>query len=511
MPKALKPADGWTYVEGAVNCAFYEVSSARVIQPGQKMSQLIRGLARGQPLELALEAFPETDREEIQKIIDKMPCLAEASGPPARWPVAAAEKPEGPVRLRGAFLELTVACNFRCRHCYAEAGSPSTEGEYSTREWIEVCDMLRAEGVEGVTLTGGEPLHRKDFSTILKHAAKVFPAGATVLTNAALIDEPICDVLKECRTRISISFYSHDAARADRMTGVKGSWKQVVAALELLLKRQVTFSVNVVLSPETRPDLPDIRSFLISLGVDRGEIMANPVLPAGRGCAAKADVRILQADFPHRPFQSMAFDASGRLECPTCWREQLTVTPTGCLLFCNMLRDLPIGELKTAGLSEIVASERCQSMWGITLDDISECRECELRFACYDCRAAAFLLTGDLYRRNPLCLYDPIKGEWSMATHSWFRSSPNPDFRPKAREGFVSKPSGDEVLFHDEEGKNAFSLNRVAAHIWSLCDGTRTTEDIARLLHKQYEVELDRLIQDVNAAVDYMALQGLLE
>jgi radical SAM protein with 4Fe4S-binding SPASM domain len=176
-----------------------------------------------------------------------------------------------------------------------------------------------------------------------------------------------------------------------------------------------------------------------------------------------------------------------------------------------MLRDLPIGELKTESLSEIVASEQCQSMWGITLDDISECRECELRFACYDCRAAAFLLTGDLYRRNPLCLYDPIKGEWSMATHSWFRSSPDPDFRPKAREGFVSKPSGDEVLFHDEEGKNAFSLNRVAAHIWSLCDGTRTTEDIARLLHKEYEVELDRLIQDVNAAVDYMALQGLLE
>lgn len=511
MPQVLRPADGWKYVEGAVNCAFYEVSSARVIHLGQKMSQLIRALARGQSLDQALGVFPETDREEIKKIVGGIPCVVATSGSAAPWPVAQPEKPVGPIRLRGAFLELTVACNFRCRHCYAEAGSPSTEGEYSTREWIDVCDKLRAEGVEGVTLTGGEPMLRKDFGEILVHANQVFDGQVTVLTNAALIDETISDVLHECQTRISISFYSHDAERADRMTGVPGSWKRVVAALDLLLKRKISFTVNVVLSPETRPDLPDIRSFLISLGVDQSMIMANPVLPAGRGCAAKADLKLLQADFPHRPFQTMAFDASGRLECPTCWKAQLTVTPTGCLLFCNMLRDMPIGDLKTKNLGEIVASQHCQSMWGMTLDDIKECKECELRYACYDCRAAPFLLTGDLYQRNPLCPYDPIKGEWSMATHSWFRSSPDPDFRPKAREGFVSKPSGDEVLFYDKDGKNAFSLNRVAAHIWSLCDGTRTTEEIARLLHEEYEVELDRLIRDVNAAVDFMALQGLLE
>lgn len=511
MPQAIRPADGWKYVEGAVNCAFYEVSSARVIHLAQKMSRLIRALARGQTIESALEVFPASDREEIKAIVSGMPCLVEAAGPAAPWPVARAEKPAGPIRLRGAFLELTVACNFRCRHCYAEAGSPSTEGEYSTREWMEVCDKLRAEGVEGVTLTGGEPMVRKDFCEILVHANQVFKGQVTVLTNAALVDEAIAKALHDCQTRISISFYSHDAERADRMTGVPGSWKKVVGALELLLKHQVSFTVNVVLSPETRPDLPDVRSFLKSLGVDQSMIMANPVLPAGRGCAAKADLKLLQSDFPHRPFQSMAFDASGRLECPTCWRAQLTVTPTGCLLFCNMLRDLPIGELKDSSLGALVASERCQSMWGLTLDDVQGCKQCELRYACYDCRAAPFLLTGDLYQRNPLCPYDPIKGEWSMATHSWFRSSPDPDFRPKAREGFVSKPSGDEVLFYDEDGKNAFSLNRVAAHIWSLCDGTRTTEDIARLLHEEYEVEFDRLVRDVNAAVDYMALQGLLE
>jgi radical SAM protein with 4Fe4S-binding SPASM domain len=376
---------------------------------------------------------------------------------------------------------------------------------------MDVCDELRAEGVEGVTLTGGEPTCRKDFCEILLHANKVFKGQVTVLTNAALIDEAIAEALHDCQTRISISFYSHDAERADRMTGVPGSWNKVVGALKLLLKRRVEFTVNVVLSPEIRPDLTDIRSFLISLGVDRSMIMANPVLPAGRGCAAKADLKLLQADFPHRPFQSMAFDASGRLECPTCWRNQLTVTPTGCLLFCNMLRDLPIGELKESNLSEIVSSERCQSMWGLTLDDIQGCKQCELRYACYDCRAAPFLLTGDLYQRNPLCPYDPIKGEWSMATHAWFRSSDRGDYRPKAREGFVSKPSGDEVLFYDGEGKNAFSLNRVAARIWSLCDGTRTTEEIARLLFEEFDVEMERLVRDVNAAVDFMVLQGLLE
>ncbi|MBT3219556.1 MAG: radical SAM protein [Proteobacteria bacterium] len=74
--------------------------------------------------------------------------------------------------------EITWRCNLRCQHCLVKAGKASNE--LTTAEALAVADSLAHLGLGAVTLTGGEPLMRKDWPQIAQrlvshgdaHAAK---------------------------------------------------------------------------------------------------------------------------------------------------------------------------------------------------------------------------------------------------------------------------------------------------------------------------------------------------
>lgn len=59
-------------------------------------------------------------------------------------------------RPRFCVWELTLACNMRCLHCGSHAG-PRRRDELSYEECQSVADQLASEGLERMTLGGGEP------------------------------------------------------------------------------------------------------------------------------------------------------------------------------------------------------------------------------------------------------------------------------------------------------------------------------------------------------------------
>ena len=82
--------------------------------------------------------------------------------------------------------------------------------------------------------------------------------------------------------------------------------------------------------------------------------------------------------------------------------------------------------------------------------------------------------------------------------------------RPQPPEGWLSRGLGDEMVVCNQDGSGVFSLNQVAARIWSLCDGRRTVEEVARVLFQEFDVEMDRLLEDVVGTVNTMVEQGIL-
>ena len=54
-------------------------------------------------------------------------------------------------------------------------------------------------------------------------------------------------------------------------------------------------------------------------------------------------------------------------------------------------------------------------------------------------------------------------------------------------------------------------INEVGAYIWSMVDGIRSVQDIARAVSTQYDVELDQAEQDTLEFVRDLSQKGLIE
>src|SRR5690242_6127992 len=118
--------------------------------------------------------------------------------------------------LRNLRLSVTDRCNLRCAYCMPE-------DEYV---WLPRRDMLQFEeisalvdrfialGVDKVRLTGGEPLLRRDLSTLVRLlAAKTGLRDLALTTNGVLLAEQIDALSAAGLHRVTVSL---DTLRRDR-------------------------------------------------------------------------------------------------------------------------------------------------------------------------------------------------------------------------------------------------------------------------------------------------------
>jgi len=153
-------------------------------------------------------------------------------------------------------LEVTFRCPFRCRHCYTHLPH-QTAPDRATAFWLDVLDQLARAGTLFVTLSGGEPLTRSDWPELLSACVR---RGfyTTLFTSGYRVNETAADGIAATGVAaVELSYYSHEAAVFDRITGVPGSHGRVLAAIGALRRR----GVNVILkSPGMRSNyrsLPD--------------------------------------------------------------------------------------------------------------------------------------------------------------------------------------------------------------------------------------------------------------
>lgn len=93
-------------------------------------------------------------------------------------------------------FELTPGCDHRCAHCYnvwtADDGDPQagydTRGQLRTPQLKELMSKAIAQtGATHITITGGEPLLRKDAIEIIEHACELAPS-VSLITNGSHVD-----------------------------------------------------------------------------------------------------------------------------------------------------------------------------------------------------------------------------------------------------------------------------------------------------------------------------------
>ncbi len=98
-------------------------------------------------------------------------------------------------------------------------------------------------------------------------------------------------------------------------------------------------------------------------------------------------------------------------EYNSCWGQKLAITKDGKMRPC-IYSTIELGDLKNDPVGQVI-KKLSEEHWKITKDKVEKCKDCELRYACFDCREIAYRVSGDLNAPFPNCKYDPYKGGWS--------------------------------------------------------------------------------------------------
>src|SRR5262245_33790745 len=153
-----------------------------------------------------------------------------------------------------ALFQLTYICNHACSFCY---NCPTGQKELNTQQVFEALRKIADFGVLFLTLSGGEPLCRKDFFEIAKEAQRLHFA-IRIYTNAFLIDEAMAQRLKEEAHPFEMEISLHGARPEthEALTRVPGSFNRLVAAVRALRKRDLKVLLK---TPITKLNLGEVR------------------------------------------------------------------------------------------------------------------------------------------------------------------------------------------------------------------------------------------------------------
>jgi cyclic pyranopterin phosphate synthase len=135
-------------------------------------------------------------------------------------------------------LSVTDRCNFRCGYCMPESSLKRSnpflsKGELlNDRELTRLVGAFAALGVTNVRLTGGEPLLRPGFPTLVRRISKI-PGieDISMTTNGVLLPRLAHDLKESGLNRVTVSLDSLDETVFARVSGGRGSAAATLAGI----------------------------------------------------------------------------------------------------------------------------------------------------------------------------------------------------------------------------------------------------------------------------------------
>ena len=131
-------------------------------------------------------------------------------------------------------IELGLACNLRCRYCYADAGKPNPD-ELDRDELFDVILQAKELGAKYIAIvSGGEPLLYDSLFSVIdfinEHSMK-----ATMFTNCTLITAEISRELYKRDVFITGKLNSFNDELEDEITGVPGAGDRIKRGIDSLI------------------------------------------------------------------------------------------------------------------------------------------------------------------------------------------------------------------------------------------------------------------------------------
>ena len=181
-------------------------------------------------------------------------------------------------KLKNLFWETTLRCNAYCKHCGSRAGGNiQFEDELTTEEikkaLQEISDKFDAREIL-ISVTGGEPLLRKDLFEVMDFAHKLgYYWGMT--TNGILINDDIIEKMKKTgMSTISISLDGLEKSH-DEFRQVKGSYSKIIENVKKLKSANFLnyLQITTVVNKSNIHELTELYNEIQSLQINSWRIL----------------------------------------------------------------------------------------------------------------------------------------------------------------------------------------------------------------------------------------------
>jgi radical SAM protein with 4Fe4S-binding SPASM domain len=343
--------------------------------------------------------------------------------------------------LQSLIFEVTQRCNHACLHCYnVWQGEPVPQyprGELNTHQTLFLlAKALDETNCHHITLTGGEPLLRKDLPILLDFLRER-NVRVTLISNGRLLDEHTSLSLIEHGVGLfELPLLSYRREIHDRLSAAPEAWDAILAAMANL---RLHHGQVVTAFVATRMNIEDLyETIRLAFAFGARAIMLNRFNPGGRGRlhlaellpsaeqvrdalsiaeAASAEFGIpISCSIPIQPclIDVNAFPHLGFGYCSAgTERAYYTLDPLGNVRPCNHSTTI-LGNLLEESFSDLVSPER--------LNDFihalpAPCSACGHRTFCQGgCKAAAQVCYGALDQIEPflrqgssVCMEQPVE------------------------------------------------------------------------------------------------------
>lgn len=166
-------------------------------------------------------------------------------------------------------LELTPACNLRCRGCCNVFADERSRPPLHLEGWRRILDCIKPHA-HLVKLTGGEPTLHPHFEEIVAHLQGL-DISFSIFTNGCWSDaERLVAFLKTVPQLRGLLISLHGAIPAthEAFSGVQGSFKRAVANIRRAAEAGLLVTISVVIHRRNLEQFEDIVALARDLGAD---------------------------------------------------------------------------------------------------------------------------------------------------------------------------------------------------------------------------------------------------
>ncbi|MCT4618099.1 MAG: radical SAM protein [Marinisporobacter sp.] len=313
------------------------------------------------------------------------------------------EKYYNDFEISSVWIELNGNCNYNCSFCNEENHVLKSCGckkwpdqrNLTLNDYYKLIDKLIDWKCKEYVFMGGEPLlNIETLEGILNYFNKKnYSPNITIYTNALLLTDELINNFKHFNIKYVITLFSHNEKTYDLITKINGSYRKVVNTITKLKQQKIAYTLQGLISPYNQHELPDFIEYLKNHNYTLNYIYDTVNNYDYYEEINKIENKLISSDY---------LDEAKHYNF--CFYKKIAISNTGDIFPCPMIRYSSLGNIKKQSLVDIIKEKKIFEFWELTKDKIEDCKNCEYRYACLDCRALEYAQSGSLYKTN-FCEY----------------------------------------------------------------------------------------------------------